>query len=70
MSMDIQGALRSAVGTSGRVNPAYGGFDIEVNEPAEFPWGRVLELLLALQHDVWVKKRRDRLVIMSKPPPV
>ena len=68
MSIDITGVLRSDVGDSGTVQITYGGFEIAVTAASDFPWERVLLLLYGLQHDVWVDKRSDHLVIMSKPP--
>lgn len=62
--------LRTLAGEAGSVFTEYGGFEIHVRDAEAFPWGRVMELLTNVGHDVWVEKRHGVLMIQSKPPSV
>ena len=66
---ELQSILEEIVGKTGRVVPLYGGYEIEVGKPDEFPWREVFEELLRSGLDVWIKRLEDRgtIVIMSKP---
>jgi hypothetical protein len=61
--------LRDAIGTSGRVEEEYGGYQITIQDAERFPWYRIFNMLLeSSSFDVWLEKsEEDRLQIVSKP---
>jgi len=60
--------LKRLIGDTGTVSSFVGGFEINVLDGELFPWEIVLEVLLALPHEVWVKRFEGGLVIKTKPP--
>lgn len=71
MSLDsCQLELSSMVGSTGDVKGFLGGFEIDVIDEGEFPWGPVFEYLMELAHSIWITKREGVLVIKTKPPSV
>ncbi len=63
---DLMASLAMKVGATGRVRQCYGGVCIEVEYPAAFPWGNVLQELLNVEEEVWVRKQDEKIEIMSK----
>lgn len=63
---DLIETLIRIVGATGRVQECYGGVEIEVADPAAFPWGNVLQELLNAKEEVWVRMREGKIEIMSK----
>ncbi|RLE83884.1 MAG: hypothetical protein DRJ41_04115 [Thermoprotei archaeon] len=59
--------LKSLIGSSGTVKDSYGGFEIIILDPSSFPWNRVLTKLLEISSDVWVRKEKDKIKIITKP---
>lgn len=64
---DLRQCLEVQIGKTGEINTEYGGFEITVSEPAYFPWHDCLATLLNYGYEVWVSKKRDRIVIIAKP---
>jgi len=65
---DLKKCLELQVGRWGELNTEYGGFEIAVNNPTYFPWYDVIATLLKFDFEVWVTKKKDRVVIIAKPP--
>jgi hypothetical protein len=65
--VDLRECLELQVGKTGEVRTEYGGFEIEVAEPAYFPWYDCFATLLKYGYEVWVTRKRDKLVIVAKP---
>jgi hypothetical protein len=65
--VDLRECLELQVGKTGEVRTEYGGFEIEVAEPAYFPWYDCFVTLLKYGYEVWVTRKRDKLVIIAKP---
>lgn len=63
---DLMATLTGKVGATGRVQECYGGVCIEVMDPAGFPWWDVLQELLNVKEEVWLRKRNEKIEIMSK----
>lgn len=59
--------LKKLIGEVGAVEEAYGGYEITINDADNFPWLNVFNLLLGASYDVWITRRADKLVILSKP---
>ncbi len=59
--------LAKTAGDTAEVNPAYGGFEIRILQPASFPWNRVFEYLLELGQEIWVERGEGALYIHSQP---
>ncbi|KYH36187.1 MAG: hypothetical protein AYL29_015330 [Candidatus Bathyarchaeota archaeon B24] len=59
--------LEKLIGSTGRVRPAYGGYEIEILNPVEFPWCDVLLTLQNLDFDIWFSKKDDVYKITCKP---
>lgn len=59
--------LKSLIGSSGTVKDSYGGFEIIILDPSSFPWNRVLTKLLEISSDVWVRKEKNKIKIITKP---
>lgn len=62
---DLKTCLELQVGKWGDVRTEYGGFEIEVVEPAYFPWYDVFATLLKFGYEVWVSLKKDKLVIIA-----
>jgi hypothetical protein len=65
--VDLRTCLELQVGKTGEIRTEYGGFEIEVAEPAYFPWYDCFVTLLKYGYEVWVTRKRDKLVIVAKP---
>jgi len=65
--VDLKGCLELQVGRAGEVRTEYGGFEIEVGEPAYFPWYDCFATLLKYGYEVWVTMKKDKMVIIAKP---
>ena len=63
---DLMATLAGKVGVTGNVQECYGGVCIEVRDPEAFPWWDVLQELLNVKEDVWVRRRDEKIQIMSK----
>ena len=63
---DLMATLAGKVGVTGNVQECYGGVCIEVRDPEAFPWWDVLQELLNVKEDVWVRRRDEKVQIMSK----
>jgi hypothetical protein len=49
--------LREAIGTSGRVEEEYGGYQITIQDPECFPWYKIFNMLLdSSSFEVWLEK--------------
>jgi len=68
--VDIESRLKGLVEDNATVSPLYGGFEIVVNNPSKLKWHKIFSLLLELPHEVWVRRKNEKLVIVSKPPSV
>jgi len=68
--VDVQSRLKGLVKDDATVSSLYGGFEIVVNNPSELKWHKIFLLLLELDHEVWVRRKNDKLAIVSKPPSV
>lgn len=64
---DLMATLIRKVGGTGKVNECYGGVCIEVTDPATFPWGNILQELLNVKEEVWLRKTNGKMEIVSKP---
>jgi hypothetical protein len=60
--------LQKKVGRSARVQDCYGGVRIIINEPGRFPWQVVLETLLERQDEVWLRREKGAIEIVSQSP--
>ncbi len=58
------------VGDSATVRSSYGGLEIRVDDEALFPWPAVMNAILDVGQDLWLKRRRGHLLIHSKPPAI
>ncbi len=67
---DLEDSLRALIGDTAEVDPTYGGFEIRLTRPNDFPWAEVMELLASIRQDIWVRRFEGRLLIVSKPPAV
>lgn len=63
---DLIATLIRRVGATGKVNECYGGVCIEVADSVSFPWGDVLQELLNVKEEVWLRKKNEKIEIMSK----
>jgi len=59
--------LKSLIKDSGTVRDSYGGFEIVVKDPSQFPWGDVLFKLLEISSDVWIRRENNKIKILTKP---
>jgi hypothetical protein len=59
--------LQRRVGSSGRVQDYYGGVRIIVLQPDAFPWSAVLRRLTDSAEEVWIRKQKGGMEILSKP---
>ncbi len=59
--------MRRVVDGWGEVQEEYGGYAIKVVNGAKLPWSRVCELLLRINHEVWIERRGEDIYIVSKP---
>ncbi|RJS74755.1 hypothetical protein CW710_00880 [Candidatus Bathyarchaeota archaeon] len=59
--------LEKLIGSTGRVRPSYGGYEIEILDPVEFPWCDVLLTMQNLDFDIWFSKKDDVYKITCKP---
>ena len=59
--------LRKIVKDTGKVDPVYGGFEIQVIKPRLFPWHRVISQLIEIGQKVWVEKKEGKIYIVSEP---
>ena len=64
---DLMATLIRKVGGTGKVNECYGGVCIEVTDPVAFPWGDIVQELLNVQEEVWLRKKKGKMEIVSKP---
>ena len=64
--MDLESWLCKQVTHTGTMEGVYSGFEIVVNDEAKFPWATVLRGLLQSGHEVWIEKRKEKLVIMTQ----
>lgn len=58
--------LEADVGASARVEDFYGGVRVVILDPATFPWRKVLEKLVERQHEVWIRKGKQGIEIISQ----
>jgi len=65
--VDLRTCLELQVGKAGEVKTEYGGFEIEVAEPAYFPWYDCFATLLKYGYEVWVTRKKEKMVIVAKP---
>ena len=63
---DLMATLAGKVGVTGFVKECYGGVCIEVRDPGAFPWWDVLQELLNAEEDVWLRRRDEKIEVMSK----
>lgn len=68
--VDFESRLKGFVDDNATVSSLYGGFEIMVNKPSRHKWHNIFLLLLEMNHDVWVERKNEKLVIVSKPPSV
>jgi hypothetical protein len=65
--IDAEERLKKTVRDTARIKSAYGGFEIEVYKPTRFPWYKTLNLLIEIDHEIWISKKEDKIYIISKP---
>lgn len=65
--LDLESKLKDIIGETGKVTPEYGGYEITVLNPTDFPWHNVLSLLLDCSLEVWVARKEERITIFCKP---
>jgi hypothetical protein len=65
--MDPLDQLKKMVQETGEVNSLYGGYEIRVLKPTQFPWHKVLRLLIEIGHEIWVDEKEGKIVITSEP---
>ncbi len=65
--MDPEEELKRVVKDSAEVNSLYGGFEIRVSKPGQFPWYKLFNQLIDIGQEVWVSKEEDKINITSKP---
>jgi hypothetical protein len=65
--MDMEERLKEAIEDTGEVNALYGGFEVRIDDPDQFPWYKILNLLIEIGHEIWITKKEDVIHITSKP---
>jgi len=65
--MDPLEKLRKVAKDTGEIDSVYGGFQIKVLKPTLFPWYNVLDYLLEIGQEVWVRKSEGEIQITSEP---
>jgi len=68
--VDPESRLKGLVEHNATVSSLYGGFEIVVTNPLNLKWHKIFLLLLELDHEVWVRRKDEKLAIVSKPPSV
>ena len=68
--VDPESRLKGLVEDNATVSSLYGGFEIVVNNPSRLKWQKIFLMLLELSHEVWVRRKDEKLAIVSKPPSV
>jgi len=68
--VDPESRLKGLVENNATVSSLYGGFEIVVTNPPKLKWHKIFFLLLELDHEVWVRRKDEKLAIVSKPPSV
>ena len=68
--LDYLSRLKAIIEEHGDIKSVYGGFEITVRDSFNFPWNKVLTLLVDLDHEVWIEKEEDYLIIKTKPPSI
>jgi hypothetical protein len=63
---DPEERLKGMIGETGKVSPAYGGYDIKVSKPTLFPWYDVISELIKIGQDVWISKKEGKIHIVSE----
>jgi hypothetical protein len=63
---DLELWLCKQIGSAGTVEPVYDGFEIRIINESLFPWALVFHRLLQSDHSVWLDKKREGLVIVTK----
>jgi len=66
--MDSLKNLEEMVGSAGFVSSEYGGYEITVVDPPTFPWYDVFIFLLNLSFDIWIVRKDESVIILSKTP--
>jgi hypothetical protein len=65
--MDALERLRNIAEETGKIRSVYGGFEVKVLKPTLFPWYNVLNYLLEIGQEVWVRKSEGKIEITSEP---
>ena len=68
--LDFLTRIENIINETGCVVSLYGGFKITVQDSTNFPWSKLLTLLVELDHEIWIEKESKYLVIKSKPPSI
>ena len=58
--------LKETIGSTGKINEDYGGYEIIVTDKVQFPWFDVFYLLIERGFQIWIDKKDDQILIMSK----
>ncbi len=58
--------LREIVGRFGRVAERYGGYEIVVVDDRRFPWREVFDTLLRYSFDIWIERKDEKMMVLSK----
>ncbi|GBC71908.1 hypothetical protein HRbin02_01697 [Candidatus Calditenuaceae archaeon HR02] len=66
-AVDVLDELRRLVDGWGEVVEEYGGYAIKIVNGARLPWSKICELLLGINHEIWVERRGHDMYIVSKP---
>ena len=59
--------LRIKIGNTGKLSEDYGGYEIIVTDPQNFPWNDVFEMLVDSGFQIWIDKHGSQIRIESKP---
>ena len=60
-------ALKIKIGTTGKISEDYGGYEIIVTDPKNFPWKEIFEMLVDSGFQIWINKKNSHIQIESKP---
>jgi len=63
---DLPSRLTELVGEKGQVLPVYGGYQITVLDPLEFPWTEVIIVLINRGFDIWFSRDENYYIIKCK----
>ncbi|MEM0084032.1 MAG: hypothetical protein QW743_00855 [Candidatus Methanomethylicia archaeon] len=66
---ELERFIIETIGSTGRVTKQYYEHEIEVLDPINFPWYRIIEILTSLDYELSIIRRNDVIVVrfITKP---